>query len=276
MSALSELIGVEREMSHVSWALREFAQRLGASSVGAHHVLCSDEAEWECADAFQRWFASGVLPELKPACRAPFHTVNLGARYEWGSLHVANEHFARGAARDGFTLMVVKINSHVAVRATAEGIEYGRLSRYQRESACCGALAAMLEGSSLPSVAELARSFVADGLHRLALLRDTVRVPVAERALRAALANALLQARRAAEDAQSHRAESPTVYLILPCVTINRPGPDTEIVAGQWGIDATHAVPEVKYQGLGDDPAAWRVRHVQHRAVIEDGHWPPA
>jgi hypothetical protein len=32
--------------------------------------------------------------------------------------------------------------------------------------------------------------------------------------------------------------------------------------------------PVVKYQGLGDDPAVYRVRHELNRLHVEDAHWP--
>ena len=51
------------------------------------------------------------------------------------------------------------------------------------------------------------------------------------------------------------------MFLVLPCVTINRPGPDTELLVGQYGIDWTQDSAEIKYSGLGDNPAAYRVRY---------------
>lgn len=70
MTRLRDLIGIESDLGRVSGALRQFAQELGAPVVGAYHVTCSDEAEWESAQAFQHWFAREVLPELKPDGRA--------------------------------------------------------------------------------------------------------------------------------------------------------------------------------------------------------------
>ena len=261
MTKLRDLIGTECKLERLSGALREFVAELGPAVVGAHHVLCSDETERECAEAFHRWFAGPMLPDLKPARRAAFHTVNLGARYEWGAIRIADEHFAAPAAKGALKLLVVKINSHVAVRYTPEGPEYGWLDRYGGESACCGALAALMEGSDLPAVRELAQLFAADGRNRVGVLHDMSRVPVEQRALLAAVTNARLQAQRAVLDIEEHRPHSPTMFLVLPCVTINRPGPDTELLVGQYGIDWTQDSAEIKYSGLGDDPAAYRVRH---------------
>lgn len=270
MTKLRDLIGRECPLDRLSGALRDFVADLGPALVGAHHVTCSDETERECAEAFDRWFAGPMLPELKPARPAAFHTVNLGGRYEWGSVRIVDEHFAAPTAQPSLKLLLVKINSHVAVRQTPDGFQYGWLDRYGCESACCGALAALMEGEELPAMRELAQAFASDGRNRLAALHDADRVPLEQRALLAAVANARLQARRAVLDLQEHRPHGPTVFLVLPCVTINRPGPDTELLVGQCGIDWTADSPEIKYCGLGDDPAAYRVRHEQGRVVVEE------
>ena len=136
-------------------------------------------------------------------------------------------------------MLVVKINSHAAVRDTPEGPEYGWLDRYGGESACCGTLAALMEGTERPPVRELAQLFAVDGRNRVDVLHDMSRVPVEQRALLAAVTNARLQAHRAVLDIKENRPRSPTMFLVLPCVTINRPGPDTEIFVGQYGIDWT-------------------------------------
>lgn len=57
-------------------------------------------------------------------------------------------------------------------------------------------------------------------------------------------------------------------------MTVNSPGPDTEIVVGQCGIDWTGATASLQYHGLGDDPAAYRVTIQNGRLRIEDEHWP--
>jgi hypothetical protein len=270
MTRLRDLIGTECTLERLSGSLREFVEELRPTVVGAYHVMCSDETERECGEAFDRWIARPLLPDLKPARRAVFHTVNLGARYEWGAVRIAEEHFAAPTAAGALKLLVVKINAHVAVRHTSAGPEYGWLHRYGTPSACCGALAAMLEGSDLPAAQELAQLFSADGLDRVGILRDQSRVPIPQRALLAAVTNARLQAQRAVLDIQEHRPHCPAIFLVLPCVTINRPGPDTELLVGQYGIDWTEDSPEIKYSGLGDDPAAYRVVHEQGRAVVTD------
>jgi hypothetical protein len=276
MTPLQDLIGIESELGRVGGALRRFAQELGAPVVGGYHLRCSDETEEECAEAFQHWFAREVLPELKPDRRVPFCSTNLGARYEWGAIRVAEEHFATPAARKAFKLMVVKINAHVAVQQSPEGPQYGWLQRYGCRSACCGALAGLFDGSLLPAIQELRESFRLDGEDRMAALADPSVVAPRHRALLAAVTSAGLQARRALLDIREYRPLTPTMFLVLPCVTINRPDADTELVVGQYGIDHTDRTPDVKYRGLGEDPDEYRVRHEQGRVMIEDDQWQKA
>ncbi len=272
--SLKSRIGVENDLSQVAWSLREIAQVIRAGVVGGYQVTCSDEAEWECARTFQRLFVEALLPGLKPDSRAPFRSINLGARYEQGAVRIAEEHFTAPAAPETAMLLVVKINAHVGVRPAGDGFEYGWMQRYDRPSACCGALAGLLEGKRLPAIDELHETFRSGGLDRLAILRDANRVPPPHRALWAAVVNARLQAQRAVDDILSHRPESPATFLVVPCVTLNRPGPDTELVVGEFGVDWTGAAATVMYQGLGDDPAAYRVRHQFDRLHVADDHWP--
>jgi len=276
MSELNDLIGREVEQAQIHWALRQLVRELRPDLVGACQVACADEVEWPCLEAFQRWFSGVELPELKSECRAAMHVVNLGARYERGLAPLAEEHFAAAASGVGLKLIVVKINSHVALRMLPDGPDFGWLERYGELSACCGALAAMLEGSSLPSARELAIAFAFGGADRAAVLRNLRCVPVEERALRAAAVNALLQSQRAAEDIAQHVPAGPTVYLILPCVSINREGADGEILLGQWGIDFSDEKPESKYQGLADDPAGYEVGFANRQLVLSDRQWPPS
>lgn len=274
MHQLQDLIGKECDLSQVNGALRRLVQSLRAPVVGGYQVTCSDEAEWECAEAFQRLFVTGLLPTLKYDRRAPFRSVNLGGRYEWGAVAVAEEHFAVPRTEGSFKLLVVKINAHTGVRQGPQGPEYGRLHRYQRDSACCGALAEVLAGAHVPAVQELAETFGAGGRDRLAVLRNPEIVPPPLRALLAAIVSARLQAQRVLDDIAQSPPHTPTVFLVLPCVTINRPDPDTEILVGEGGVDWTGARPTVKYHGLGDNPAALRVRHDLDRVEVQDDQWP--
>ncbi len=273
MVRIHDLIAVESDAEAVSRALARFSSELGAATVGAFHITCSDETEGQCSRVFQRSFVEGQLPALKPGCRWPFRSANLGARYEWGAVGVAEEHFA--LSPDALKLLVLKINAHVGVNDTVDGPLYGKIDRYGQESSCCGALAGLLGGGDIPALDELGKTFRFDGKDRVAMLQDPGRVEPRHRALFAAVTNARLQARRAAEDIRQHQPKTPTVFLVLPAVTINRPDVDSELVVGEYGIDWTQESPSVKYRGLGDDPAAYRLRHQRQRAIIEDADWPP-
>ena len=274
MEQLQELVGIETDPDRIVAALRGFAGGLGAAAVGGYHVSCSDETEWESVEAFQRLFAHTLLPPLKPGRRAAFRSINLGARYEPGAIRVAEEHFAVPESERTFKLMVAKINAHVAVQQTPEGLQYGWLDRYGRQSTCCGALAAMLSGADLPAVEPLRDLFLADGVDRLAVLNDPSVVPEAHRALVAAIVNARLQAQAAVDDIEQYPPKTPTVFLILPCVTVDRPGLDTELLVGRCRVDWTEHAPVIKYEGLGGDPGGYRIRHEQGRLHVEDPNWP--
>jgi len=272
MAKLQDLIGTESDLAEVGSALREAVSDLGPAAVGAYHVTCSDEVECECVEAFQRGFVAELLPTLKPGTRTPFRSVNLGARYERGAIHIAEEHYATPAAQDGFKLMAVKINAHVAVQESSDGPAYGLMNRYGGPSTCCGALASMLAGGDLPAVKELAQTFRTDGNDRVKTLNDSM--PAKHRALLASVTNARLQAGRAASEISQYQPQTPTHWLILCCVSINRPEPDTELIVGRYLIDTTGEAAKIEYQGLGDNPATYRVEHHKNGLRIADDHWP--
>ncbi|MBU0640123.1 MAG: hypothetical protein KKB50_14755 [Planctomycetes bacterium] len=270
MREIRDLIGSERELDDVSRALKHEVDSLRPPVVGALHVVCSDESEQECMEAFQRWFVQDMLPSLKLGSRAPFRSTNLGARYEWGSIRVAEEHFATPETRDRFKVVVVKLNGHVAVRDEPGGPCYGYLERYQTKSACCGALQALLSGEHSPAIADLNDAFGCGNLDRLALLLNTDRVPPDQRALLAAIVSVRLQARRAMLDIQDYQASAPTLFLVLPCVTFNRPGRDTELVCGLYTADHRSEQRTEEYCGLGDDPAKYELHYEAERLRVAD------
>ncbi|GAB6164703.1 hypothetical protein JCM19992_07030 [Thermostilla marina] len=272
MNELEKLIGREESMVTILDRVRLAVGRLQPTRVGAYHVTCSDEAEWECADAFQRWFAERMLPGLKPGSRAPFRSINLGGRYEPGALAVAESHYA-AAEDDGITVIVAKINAHVGVIETSDGFRFGRFPRYGQESSCCGALTAALRGDEpIPAAAELRETL---GAARLAALADDASVSPDVRLLFAAIANARLQARRAVEELTTLSVHGPTHFLVLAGVSINRPGPDTELLVSVDHIDRTDAAAEHATIGLGDDPAAYKVSVDLGRLVIADAQFRP-
>lgn len=233
------------------------------------HVTCADECEREAVDSFQHWFCEPLLPELKFWSRAPFRQANLGGRYEWGAVSIAEHHFATPQTRDGFKLLVVKINSHVAAHADHSTLSFGVMPRYEVESTFCGALHALLDGVTAPFIDELADAFASEGKPRLAMLRDPQQTDPALRMLLAAIVNTRLQARRAIVDIQNHHPHTPTLYLVLSCVTLNRRQRDTELVVGCYVADCRDKS-NVEYHGLGDDPSEYQVSLDHHRVVVED------
>lgn len=268
---LRKLVGRERSMREVCQCLHFIATGISAPTVGALQVICADETEFECVGVFQRKFAHFVLPKLKFAQHAPMRIANLGGRYEWGAIRIAEAHFATPESRDGFKLMVVKINSHTAKRKVEGQVQYGSLDRYQVPSSCCGTLDALMHGRSLPFVNDLRDSFESEGLDRLAALSDSHFAPHI-RPLVASIVSARLQARKVIVDIQDYRAISPTVYLVLPCVSLNQDGPDTEIVVGLYVADDRDRKMHVAYEGLGDDPRDYSIEWHKDALVVSDPH----
>jgi hypothetical protein len=267
---LLDLIGRESDVDEVARTLHMIANDLQAPAVGAMQVTCSDESERECVDAFRDNVVEHLLPSLKFAERAHFRVANLGGRYEQGAVAIAEDHYSTRIAADAFKLLMVKINSHVCAESSAEGPRFGRMRRYDTESVFCGALHAMMDGSELPAAKELRALFGSGGKDRLAMLLDEKRVEPDYRSLFAAVVNARLQAERAVEDVRCCTQDSPTFFLVLPCVTLNRKGKDTEIVCGVWQLDRRTDDPKDDYQGLGDDPTAYRLTTDRDRLHLED------
>lgn len=270
MRKLRELVGVETDLDVAAAALRDTVQELDPPVVGALEVTCSDESQLEASAAFQRQFVEHLLPDLKPAARAPLRTCNLGARYEWGSVRMAEHHFATPAAAGAFKVLLVKINGHVSVSGSASAPHFGPMRRYETDSAACGALHALLRGEDLPALEELRETLRCAANDRIATLLDPRYAPPPLRYLLAAVCSARLQAARAVNDIRAHRPAGPTLYLVVPCVTLNRPGPDTEIVIGYSVADLRRDPPAFEYHGLGDDPANYRVRLRGDRVRIEE------
>jgi hypothetical protein len=266
---LRPFIGVEHGVSEVGRALHALARSVGTKRVGALHVTCADETEHEGAEALRHSFIDHLLPSLKFRLRSPFRLANLGSRYEWGATAIAEQHFAIDPHVAPFKLMLIKINAHVGFSRGPGGPRFGTLSRYGWPSPACGALAAVLDGAQFPVAAEIGEAFASEGLDRLAALRDEQQVDPACRPLYAALAHARLQARRAVLDLTDHRPFSPTLYAVVPCVTLKRDGEDGEIVCGLYAADWCGAEPLVGWIGLGDDPPRYRL-DARSRLRIED------
>lgn len=272
MQRLHDVIGRELAADSANRTLRDVAQAQRAAAVGAVHVTCSDEAEREAVESFQHWFANALLPELKFWSKSPFRTANLGGRYEWGAIRIAEQHYTTPATRAGFKLLVVKVNSHVSVMESAGQTIYGQMDRYECDSPCCGALHALLDGQRHPAMDELRTAFSYDGVARLDLLRDDTVVAPETRSFVAAVVNARLQARSAIVDIQDYVPESPTVYIVLPCVSLNRKQRDSEFIVGMYWSDSRNGAGEAQYIGLGDDPSCYRVFQHHGHLRVEDDH----
>ena len=270
MNELTELLGKEHRLDEINQALRNHVRGLKAPVVGALHVTCADESEWECVDSFQRYFVDEMLPSLKFAQRTPFRISNLGGRYEWGAIPVAEHHFATPHSHKSFKVLLIKINTHVAVTGTGLAAQYGTMKRYDTESAACGALHALLAGGDKPFLNDLREAFQAEGSDRLATLLDEQYVDPAYRSLFVALVNARRQCRRAEIEIQNHTPASPTFYLIASCCTLNRAEEDTELLCGLYMADCRYLEPITEYHGLGDDPARYQVEEVLGHLRITD------
>jgi hypothetical protein len=265
-----ELIGRETGVDEVSRALYKVIDQLRAPVVGAMQVTCSDESERECIDAFQHSFAEHVLPSLKFGERAVFRIANLGARYEKGAVRIADDHYAGAEGADELMVLVIKINSHVAAPSTPDGRQFGKMERYGTESAYCGALNALLQGSTLPFADDFRSAFASGGKDRLPALLDRSRTDPEAVAVVAAVINAGLQAQRALEDVLEEPPPTPTRFFIVSSVTLNRRGKDTEVVCGIHDIDYRGETPTVDYRGLGDDPLTIRVQVDGGAVVVTD------
>lgn len=255
MQELIKLIGHEFTIKKISRTLCDIVQDLRPGVVGAMHITCADESEHECVQAFQKGFVQHHLPELKFAEQSAFRISNLGGRYEWGAVSIAEEHFVLPATPSSFKLMMIKINSHVGVIVEEDRERYGFIKRYGRDSSCCGALNALMAGKKGPFLEELREVFRSAGTDRLQILADPGRVAPELQALYAAAVSAELQARQVMTDIRAHQSQVPTLYLVVPCITLNRPETDTEILCGVYTADRRTSSMKEEYVGLSDDPA---------------------
>jgi hypothetical protein len=144
------------------------------------------------------------------------------------------------------------------------------MRRYNRESVYCGALHALLDGSTMPFARELRDSLNSGGFDRVAVLLDEGRVDPALRSLFVAVVHARLQAERLVRDFLECEPASPTFLLAVAAVTFNRPADDTELLCGIHRVDWREGEPTVEYDGVGDDPSRYSLGADLGRATIED------
>lgn len=259
MRNIQGLVGTAFDSADSARAVKAYVQHLNPPVVGALHVTCSDGAEHECADAFHQELVQDLLPAYTFLNKAAFRTANLGARYEWNSIRVAESHFAGAAPGHDYKLMVVKINTHVAWDGTPDGPVFGRMRRFDSDSIYCGALHALLDGKRGPFLDLLREAYESEGIDRLGMLRNPDLVAPHLRPLVAAIVGARLQARQALLDIQDYKPLSPTLYLVLAAVSLNRTERDHELLCGYYHADYRGDAPALEYMGLGDDPSRYRV-----------------
>ena len=270
MDQLKQIVGVEHGLEGVCNAIHMSVVGRIPSVVGAMHITCADESEHECVTAFQKGFVNLLLPQLKFAQQSAFRIANLGGRYDWGAVRIAEDHYAAAETVPVKKVLVGKVNSHVGVIEDHGKEQYGVMQRYEDTSHSCGALHALIDGDKRPFALRLAELFVSEGPDRLALLRDEKQVDPHYRALYAALVSARLQARKVILDIQDYTPVSSTEFLVIPCVTMNRPGKDTEIVCGFYFASEETGLKEPEYYGLGDNPASFKTESKHNRLVITD------
>ncbi|MFT4543470.1 MAG: hypothetical protein ACI841_002304 [Planctomycetota bacterium] len=256
---LYEMIGTEHSLADFDRSLRLYVQSMRPPVVGAFHLTCSDESERECVETFQRGFVRSLLPTLKFSAKSPFRGANLGGRYEWGAVRIAEDHFAMAKGAEDWKLLVVKINAHVGLERLSDGRRFGFIHRYGTDSPLCGALGGLLAGNTLPYANDLRLMFQAEEVDRIGPLLDTKKVSEHVRPFAAALTSARLQARRVMIDIQDTNVDSPTLFIVLPCVTLNQPGHDSEIPVGIYHADRRSGRRHDEYFGLGDRPEKYEI-----------------
>lgn len=272
MEELLDLIGLESDLCSATTALRRAVEREHPTVVGALHVTCSDEAEWETAAAFQRDFVERLLPSLKLGQKAAFRSVNLGSRYESGACRVMVHHFALAEPehlnQDVLQTYVVKVNSHVGILETADGPVFGQFLRFGQPSACCGALSAAVAVNrdtpgfaDTPAFADIAESLAAIPDHAAAYVHENVTVSL--RMLYCAVLHAQWQALAATRELERAVAELREVRVrcyVVAAVTVNHPGPDSEITVGFTRFDKPPGGPTCRLEthGLGLDPRRYQ------------------
>lgn len=272
LQPIFDLVGGEHDIDQASRVLARAVREYRAPAVGAFQISCSDESEKENVQHFHREFVQELLPEFKFWKRSSFRTANLGARYEPGAAAIAEDHYAIPQSDSAHKLLMIKVSSHVSVLGEGNDTVYGRMERYKKESVYCGALDLLLAGGrGLPFLEELAQVFQADGVDRLGYLRDPQRVDPSRRALVAAVTNTTLQSKRVREECVALEQHTPTVFVILACVTINRLGDDSELICGVDIVDRRDETPRAMYRGVGIDPRAYNLDIVRGRARLVPG-----
>ncbi|MCR4318589.1 MAG: hypothetical protein NUW37_19785 [Planctomycetes bacterium] len=250
---------VGREMPLKDWRgqLASWVQSFRAKNVGAHLITCSDESERENTNAFNEIIADTILPKLKQGLSSPFRTANLGSRYEWYSIRIAEDHFA-GFSKDP-KLMLISFCSHAGKYTLDDRPAFGQFFRYSTPSSACGAINAFLSGSHLPFTIDYDAALGMFGVDRKSMLLNPKVVRERHKSLYTAIATTGLQTMMLLIDIFDYAEQTQTMYLITNVVTINQPGEDTCIVCGLHLAEKSEGAMDVRYFGIGDDPSRYRI-----------------
>ncbi len=130
MNQLKDIVGTERSLEGVCQAIHFSVVERHPQVVGAMHITCADESEHECVSVFQRCFVKFMLPSLKFAQQSAFRIANIGGRYKWGAVRIADKHFAGSDQGSAKNMLVVQVNAQVGVHSVAENEAYGEMERY--------------------------------------------------------------------------------------------------------------------------------------------------
>jgi hypothetical protein len=117
---------------------------------------------------------------------------------------------------------------------------------------------------------ELRSTFRLQGKDRLQILMNPNKTAPELRGLYAAVVSADLQAQQVMKDIHAHPASVPIFYLVIPCVTLNRSEPDTEILCGVYTADYRSTDIKEDYTGLSDDPENYSFNIHNQRINIQN------
>ncbi len=226
-SALERSLGVEVALDVFHGTLRRAAQGLHErAECGTMLVTCSDEFMGEVRGAFARDVARPLTAQQMIGSRGTYAVANLGGRFEPGAIALADEHFARRPGSHAPQTLLIELATHVGRRRKGHESAYGEIDRFGRVSACCGALARLLEAPpetaavKHPWFDQLSAFF---GPARLEALRGD---HASMRLTKAAIVHAVLQAESAIADLMREPPLQPRDVLLVGIVAVNQPGVD--------------------------------------------------
>ncbi len=198
------VIGRETPLFRTNVLLAALVRYFACDRVGALHVTCTDEAEQDSRVRFARSGVGLMLPALSEGRGSAVVTSNRGGCYEPGSLSIAARHFDGG----GTLALIARLQSHCGVMEKEGRRVYGCMDRYGRESHCCGALRAVLEGDhAIPRIADVAATLSGRDLDEIRGCGE------AARPLLVAVLQARTQVERALAEARTLAFEGVAVFF---------------------------------------------------------------